>query len=189
MTNRVVSIATTMTLLLATLFLFLSALAAKPQAQMPAPQQALPSAPVASRMNTEMCARVKSSPLTRHAYHNEPPTGAPPATLDPGQFTGDKSAFVAYSIAARIPDLLYQEPCYCPCDRMENHQSLLDCYTSMHAKTCHACQVEVFFIYQQFKAGKTAAEIREAMAKGDVWKLNYKVYGETHYSEYKQATR
>ena len=38
----------------------------------------------------------------------------------------------AYRIAAEIPEVLVQQPCYCYCDK-SGHRSLLDCYTSDHA--------------------------------------------------------
>ncbi len=37
----------------------------------------------------------------------------------------------AYEIAARIPKVLAQQPCYCWCDRY-GHRSLLDCFASDH---------------------------------------------------------
>jgi hypothetical protein len=38
----------------------------------------------------------------------------------------------AYRIAAEIPGVLAQQPCYCYCDKY-GHHSLLDCYSSDHA--------------------------------------------------------
>ncbi|MGH9815812.1 MAG: hypothetical protein ACRD5F_09690 [Candidatus Acidiferrales bacterium] len=37
----------------------------------------------------------------------------------------------AYRIAARIPDVLAQQPCYCWCDKM-GHGSLVDCFATSH---------------------------------------------------------
>lgn len=37
----------------------------------------------------------------------------------------------AYRIAARIPDVLAQQPCYCWCDQM-GHGSLVDCFATSH---------------------------------------------------------
>jgi hypothetical protein len=37
----------------------------------------------------------------------------------------------AYRIAARIPEVLAQQPCYCWCDKM-GHGSLLDCFATDH---------------------------------------------------------
>jgi hypothetical protein len=37
----------------------------------------------------------------------------------------------AYQVAAEIPEVIAQQPCYCYCDR-HGHHSLLDCYASDH---------------------------------------------------------
>ncbi len=37
----------------------------------------------------------------------------------------------AYRIAARIPEVLAQQPCYCWCDKM-GHGSLVDCFATSH---------------------------------------------------------
>ncbi len=37
----------------------------------------------------------------------------------------------AYRVAARIPDVLAQQPCYCWCDKM-GHGSLVDCFATSH---------------------------------------------------------
>ena len=123
----------------------------------------------------------------RRSYHEQPPTETLPTTLDAAQFTENKTAFVAYSIAAKIPTLLYQEPCYCPCDKMEGHQSLLDCYTSQHGVHCHICARGVIFTYEQARAGKSPAEIRAAMEEGGLWEFDREKYVDAHYSEYKHA--
>jgi hypothetical protein len=122
----------------------------------------------------------------QNRYHEGPPTGLLPVTLDPVSFVEDKSAFVAYSIASKIRALLYQQPCYCGCDKFANHKSLLDCYTAKHGVSCHVCQKEVFFTYEQSKTGKTMAQIREAMEKGDYLKFDREHYVEANYAQYKQ---
>jgi Protein of unknown function with PCYCGC motif len=122
-----------------------------------------------------------------HAFHKAPPGGPLPATLDAAHFENNKPAFVAYSIAAKIPKLLYQVPCYCGCDKVEGHRSLLDCYVGKHGVACPPCQKGAIVTYELSKAGKTPAEIRESMEKGDVWKFDLDQYVETHYPEHKQA--
>lgn len=37
----------------------------------------------------------------------------------------------AYQVAAEIPEVIAQQPCYCYCDKF-GHASLLDCYASDH---------------------------------------------------------
>ncbi len=100
------------------------------------------------------------------AFHNTVPAGPLPATMSPSLFT-DPVAQNAYSIAARIKKILYQEPCYCHCDRSQGHGSLLDCYVSKHAAVCGICEREDFYAYEQSRKGKTGAQIREGIERGD----------------------
>jgi len=100
------------------------------------------------------------------AFHTSVPAGPLPATLSPSLFT-EPVAQNAYSIAARIKKILYQEPCYCHCDRSQGHGSLLDCYVSKHAVECGICQREDFYAYEQSRKGKTGAQIREGIERGD----------------------
>jgi Protein of unknown function with PCYCGC motif len=99
------------------------------------------------------------------AYHKHPPKGPLPVTLDTGQFKDNPRAYVTYSIAAKIRELLYQEPCFCGCRKLAGHESLLDCFTSAHAVECHACQTEAIFCFEQHKQGKSPKQIRKAMFK------------------------
>jgi hypothetical protein len=75
----------------------------------------------------------------------------------------------AYELAAKIPTVLHQQPCYCYCDRM-GHNSLHSCFESAHGARCSTCLKELYYSYQQQKKGKTAAQIRAGIIKGD-WKL------------------
>ena len=78
----------------------------------------------------------------------------------------------AYELAAKIPNLIYQQPCYCRCDRSVGHKSLHSCFESAHGAHCAACMKELFFTYEQHKAGKTAAQVREGIIKGDWQKID-----------------
>ena len=102
------------------------------------------------------------------AFHTQLPRSPLPNTLDPMQFT---TTLVqnAYTVAARIRKLLYQQPCYCHCDRSEGHGSLLDCFAGHHGSMCNVCMAEDFYTYEQSHAGKTAAQIRTGIISGD-WK-------------------
>jgi hypothetical protein len=57
----------------------------------------------------------------------------PRPTLDPSRFVG--RAAVAHQVAREIPDVLDQLYCYCGCDKLAGHKSLLSCYTDGHAAT------------------------------------------------------
>jgi hypothetical protein len=102
------------------------------------------------------------------AYHSEVPPGPMPATLAPETFT-DATVQNAYALAAKIKKVLYQQPCYCYCDRHAGHGSLLDCYTGKHAADCGVCLREGLYAYEQTKKGKTPAQIRDEIEKGE-WK-------------------
>lgn len=109
------------------------------------------------------------------AYHDSAPTGALPETLSPSLFQ-DTLAQNAYTIAARIKKVLYQQPCYCHCDKSQGHGSLLDCFTGHHAAVCGTCEREDFYAYEETRKGKTAAEIREGIERGDWMKLDVTKY-------------
>jgi hypothetical protein len=75
----------------------------------------------------------------------------------------------AYDLASKIPAVLHQQPCYCYCDRM-GHNSLHSCFENTHGARCSTCLKELYYSYQQHQKGKTAAQIRAGIIKGD-WKL------------------
>jgi hypothetical protein len=100
------------------------------------------------------------------AFHSSVPEGQLPATLSPSQFS-EPVAQNAYRLAAHIKKVLYQQPCYCHCDRSQGHGSLLDCFVSKHAAVCGVCEREDFYAYEQSHKGKTAAQIREGIVRGD----------------------
>ena len=107
-----------------------------------------------------------------HAYALKPPF---PATLDPKQFPDALNRNV-YALAAKIRPVLYQQPCYCYCDRHEGHKSLLDCFASPHGSECDICQKEAVLSYQLTQKGKTPAQIRAAMIQGDWRAVNLNPY-------------
>jgi hypothetical protein len=102
------------------------------------------------------------------AYHAQAPQGELPATVDPGLFT-DPMVQNAYAVAAKIKKALYQQPCYCHCDRSHGHKSLLDCFASKHGSQCGTCIYEDFYTFEQSGKGKSAAQIRAGIIKGE-WK-------------------
>jgi Protein of unknown function with PCYCGC motif len=76
----------------------------------------------------------------------------------------------AYELAAKIPKVLYQQPCYCYCDRGMGHNSLHSCFSGTHGAQCSTCLKELYYTYSMHKQGKTAQQIRAGIIKGD-WKL------------------
>jgi hypothetical protein len=102
------------------------------------------------------------------AFHNDPPEGLLPAVINPKEF-GQVLTQNAYRLAAQLTAVLYQQPCYCYCDRHHGHRSLLDCYTNKHTAGCQPCLKELFYVYEQTKKGETPGQIREGIIHGD-WK-------------------
>jgi len=100
------------------------------------------------------------------AFHSQAPQGALPPTMAPSLFT-DPVIQNAYALAGRIKKILYQQPCYCHCDQSQGHGSLLDCFVSQHGSGCGTCMREAFYSYEQFRKGKTAAQIRAGIEHGD----------------------
>lgn len=178
MPTRLANISFLVTSLLGAAFLFGGG--AQPQARRPDLQQSDSAAQAATRPDTDP--RIETHPPHKHSYHAEPPTDPLPPTLDPKQFA-DKKAFVAYSLAAQVKKLLYQEPCYCTCDKQEGHKSLLDCYMFRHGAACLICQKEVIITYEKSKLGKSAAEIRRDMEQGDAWQFDLDKHVDEHYQE------
>src|ERR1700733_4734776 len=106
------------------------------------------------------------------AYNAGPPpkgTKLPPV-LTKDQLWGRDAQYPyqthAYELAAKIPTVLHQQPCYCFCDRM-GHNSLHSCYENTHGAQCSTCLKELYYSYQQHKAGKTATQIRAGIIKGE----------------------
>jgi len=109
------------------------------------------------------------------AYHKNAPKGPLPDTMDPKQFPDPVNQNV-YALAARIKKVLYEQPCYCMCDREYGHASLLDCYVGNHASVCSTCRMEAVYAYEQSRRGKSAAEIRKGIIDGEWKKVDMRPY-------------
>ncbi len=109
------------------------------------------------------------------AFHAEPPTGPLPATIDPKEFRDTQTQNI-YTLAAEVKEVLYQQPCYCHCDRHLGHKSLLHCFLDKHGSECELCKKEAVYSYLQTKAGKTPAEVREEIIQGTWMKINLSKY-------------
>jgi hypothetical protein len=77
----------------------------------------------------------------------------------------------AYDLAAKIPSLLHQQPCYCYCDRM-GHNSLHSCFESTHGARCDTCLKELYYAYSEHQKGKTASQIRKGIIEGEWRQVN-----------------
>ena len=129
---------------------------------------ALPAEPSAPSAQTQMgmYGGADEGVPSYHSYALKPPY---PATLDPKQFPDALNRNV-YALAAKVKPVLYQQPCYCYCDRHAGHKSLLDCFASTHGSECDICQKEAVLAYQLTQKGKTPEQVRSAIIRGD-WRL------------------
>lgn len=73
----------------------------------------------------------------------------------------------AYELAASDSSLLYQLPCMCHCDQTAGHTSLRSCFESEHGSKCYVCMKEVFYADVEKNTGKTPAQIRDGIFRGD----------------------
>lgn len=109
------------------------------------------------------------------AFNSAPPAKGTQLApiLTKGQLWGTNDQYPfqshAYEIAAKIPNLIHQLPCYCYCDRGMGHKSLHTCFEGTHGAQCATCMKEVYYAYQMTKQHKTAAQIRKGIITGE-WK-------------------
>jgi len=107
------------------------------------------------------------------AYHPAPPAkdAKLPPILSGLNLVGPsfQNAFQshAYIVAAKIPKIIYQQPCYCRCDRSVGHTSLHSCFESAHGAHCSTCLKELYLAYKMHRQGKTATQIRQAIERGE----------------------
>ncbi len=109
------------------------------------------------------------------AYHSQVPAGTLPQTMDPSSLQ-NPVVQNAYVLAAKVKRILYQQPCYCHCDRSIGHQSLLDCFVSKHASVCDVCVREGIYAYEQTQKKKTAAQIRAGIERGEWQQVDLSKY-------------
>jgi hypothetical protein len=109
------------------------------------------------------------------AYNSGPPKSSEklPPILGKEQLWGDNGQYPfqthAYELAAKIPAVIHQQPCYCYCDRGMGHNSLRSCFEGTHGAQCATCLKELYYSYSEHKKGKTAKQIRAGIIKGE-WK-------------------
>lgn len=105
------------------------------------------------------------------AYNAAPPHAPLPPVLSGQQLSGPyfthSYQVTAYRMAQKIPAVLHQLPCYCRCDRAMGHNSLHSCFEGTHGAACSTCMKEGVYAYQQTKLGRTPAQIRTSIEKGE----------------------
>jgi hypothetical protein len=135
------------------------------QSKAPAPQSAVSNGPVSSGPVASLVPEINDGSVP--TYFPSAEAAKPyPQTLPPQQFPNPVVAH-AYRVAQQIPGVLAQQPCYCYCSRTEGHRGLLDCYASLHASACSVCIAEALLADKLTREGRTPAEIRAAIIRGD----------------------
>jgi hypothetical protein len=135
---------------------------------------ALPSAPFSSGISTAQASQAE--PAVRiPSFHPAPPAKPLADTLDPAQFS-DPLTKNAYAMAAKVKNVLYQQPCFCYCDQNDGHHSLYDCFVTAHASTCNICRYEAILAYEENRKGVSAEQIRKELIHGDWKKIDASAY-------------
>ncbi len=107
------------------------------------------------------------------AFHTSAPqnSAVEPPILQGSQLTGPNFQQAwqvkVYQDAAKIPNVLYQLPCYCHCDRALGHTSLRSCFAGLHGAECDVCAKEGFYAYRMTRKGWSPKQIREGIERGD----------------------
>ncbi len=107
------------------------------------------------------------------AFHTAPPAKGEKLApiMSPAKLEGASAQYPfqkhAYELAAKVDKVLYQQPCYCHCDKAHGHTSLRSCFETQHGANCGVCMKEAYYSYVQNKAGKKASEIRQGIMNGD----------------------
>ena len=119
------------------------------------------------------------------AYHANPPAPgqALPPFLSGQQLTGvyfrKQWQVAVYKEAAQIPNVLYQLPCYCRCDRELGHTSLHSCFEGTHGAICETCAAEEAYAYRMTKRGWSPQRIRAGIERGDFRSIDLNALGKS----------
>jgi hypothetical protein len=110
------------------------------------------------------------------AYNAAAPARPLPAILSGNKLIGEYFSHpyqvTVYKMAAKIPGVLHQQPCYCRCDIAMGHNSLHSCFEGTHGAACSTCMQEAVYAYQETKKGRTPAQIRAGIKRGEWQSIN-----------------
>ena len=110
------------------------------------------------------------------AFHAAPPAkgeAIPPVLTEKqlaDQGLTQPVQIASYKAVAKSGAVMYQQPCYCYCDRGHGHTSLHSCFESTHGANCGTCMGEALYSYQMSKKGWSPKMIRDGIIRGD-WKM------------------
>lgn len=92
---------------------------------------------------------------------DKPSVPGEPPVLDPNKFFGHAKS--GYAAAQLCPEICAKLFCYCGCDMTDDHDSLLDCFTTDHGVDCHICQEEALIALKMKREGKSMKQIQQAI--------------------------
>jgi hypothetical protein len=78
----------------------------------------------------------------------------------------------SYKAAAKVGSALYQQPCFCHCDRHAGHTSLRSCFENTHGANCGTCMQEALYTYQKSKAGWSPKMIRDGIIRQEFQRID-----------------
>lgn len=132
--------------------------AAKPAADIAAAAQT-PSDKPSEKSSTEASAGPSDKPSGNPS--DKPSVPGEPPVLDPNKFFGHAKS--GYAAAQLCPEICAKLFCYCGCDMTDDHDSLLDCFTTDHGVDCHICQEEALIALKMKREGKSMKQIQQAI--------------------------
>ena len=109
---------------------------------------------------------VASIGARRFTVHPKPRAGITSARVLKAAQLGDADQEVIkiFNMVREIPQVADGIYCYCGCEDVDGHYSLLSCYEDDGmAQGCNICQGEGQMVYELHKKGKTLDQIRDAI--------------------------
>jgi hypothetical protein len=108
------------------------------------------------------------APRARGVDHGPHPTPRPGIdashVLKADQLKASPDAIGAFDQVRQIPEIVDGIRCHCGCAKEKGFYSLLSCYEGEGmARDCHICQGQGRMAFRMHSAGKTLAEIRDAI--------------------------
>ena len=136
--------------------------AAKPAADIAAATQT-PSEKPSEKLSSETSAGPSDKPNGNSSGNpsDKPSVPGEPPVLDPNRFFGHAKS--GYAAAQLCPEICAKLFCYCGCDMTDDHDSLLDCFTTDHGVDCHICQEEALIALKMKREGKSMKQIQQAI--------------------------
>ena len=113
--------------------------------------------------NDKSSAQASGSPNDKPSGNpsDKPSVPGEPPVLDPNKFFGHAKS--GYAAAQLCPEICAKLFCYCGCDMTDDHDSLLDCFTTDHGVDCHICQEEAHIALKMKREGKSMKQIQQAI--------------------------